>query len=226
VGHPDDHTSWGVLVGEMLIRRTALARIAPELYPETLPGRRAKGSDLAAARARLGFDLDPQHEAVLREGDGRADAFAHGDVLATSDLGAGPRWERAGALLADYYDDGPAAGFPARHSVYPIHVADDAVFVVDRSGPAIGGGQPVFWLSDELLGQWPNVYEYWLAGLTMLERLAARVAADTEGRDALPVWSVRRRRRAEPGSSQRARTPVPREQGTSRAENAHGTGHR
>ena len=52
------------------------------------------------------------------------------------------------------------------------------MFVVDRSGPVTGGGQPVFWLSDELLGTWPNVYEYWLAGLTMLDRLAVRVAAD------------------------------------------------
>lgn len=29
------------------------------------------------------------------------------------------------------------------------------------------------WLSDELLGEWPNVDEYWLAGLAMLERLTA-----------------------------------------------------
>lgn len=58
-------------------------------------------------------------------------------------------------------------------------MSDDAVFVVDRSGPVTHGGQPVYWLSDELLGQWSNVYEYWLAGLTMLDRLAKRVAADS-----------------------------------------------
>lgn len=171
---------WGVLVGEMLIRRLALARIAPDLFPETLPGTRATDPDVAAARDRLGFDLDPQHEAVLREGDGWVDVFAHGDVLSTADLGAGTRWELAGVLLKSYYEDGPATGFPPREHVYPIHVADDAVFVVDRSGPVTDGGHPVFWLSDELLGAWPNVHEYWLARLTMLQRLAARVAADAD----------------------------------------------
>lgn len=175
--------SWGVLVGEMLARRLSISQSAPAMFPETLPGVRATDADLADARGRLGFDLDPQHEAVLREGNGWADAFAYGDILATSDLGAGPRWKRADALLASYYEDGPAAGFPPREHVYPIHVADNAVFVIDRSGSVTDGGQPVFWLSDELLGEWPNVYEYWLAGLTMLERLAARVAADArEGR--------------------------------------------
>lgn len=162
----------------MLIRRTAVARMAPELYPETLPGARATDSDVAAARDRLRFDLDAQHEALLREGDGWVDAFAHGDVLSTADLGAGPRWERAGVLLASYYEDGPARGFPPRDHIYPIHVSDNAVFVIDRSGPATDGGQPVYWLSVELLGAWPNVSEYWLAGLTMLDQLATRIAAD------------------------------------------------
>lgn len=74
---------WDVLVGEMLIRRLTVARIAPRLYPPTLPGTRATDADVSAARDRLGFDLDPQHEAVLREGDGWVDAFAHGDVLST-----------------------------------------------------------------------------------------------------------------------------------------------
>lgn len=178
MSHPDGQLSWGVLVGEMLIRRTAVARIVPDLFPETLPGTRAKDADLAAARTRLGFDLDPQHEAVLREGDGWVDAFAYGDVLTTAELGAGPRWDHAHILLTSYYEDGPATGFPPHDHVYPIHVSDDAVFVVDRSGPVTDGGRPVYWLSDELLGDWPNVYEYWLAGLTMLDRLAKRVAAD------------------------------------------------
>lgn len=174
---------WGVLIGEMLARRLAISQIAPAAFPETLPSPRATDADLAGARRRLGFHLDPQHESVLREGDGWADAFAYGDILSTSELGSGARWERAGALLATYYADGPARGFPPRTQLYPIHVADNAVFVVDRSGPVTDGGRPVFWLSDELLGAWPNVYEYWLAGLTMLERLAVRVAADAdEGR--------------------------------------------
>ena len=170
--------SWGVLVGEMLIRRLTVARMAPRLYPPTLPGARATDADVRAARDRLGFDLDPEHEAVLREGDGWVDSFAHGDLLSTPDLGAGPRWERANLLLARYYEDGPATGFPPREHVYPIHVAEDAVFVVDRSGPVTDGGQPVYWISDELLGDWPNMYEFWLAGLTLLDRVAARVAAD------------------------------------------------
>lgn len=173
--------SWGVLVGEMLSRRQTIARLAPGMFPETLPGTRATHEDVADARRRLGFDLDPQHAAVLGEANGWADVFAYGELLATDDLGTGPRWERAEALIASYYEDGPATGFPPRDGAYPIHVSDDAVFVVDRSGPVTDGGQPVSWLSDELLGTWPNVYEYWLAGLTMLDRLAVRVAADARG---------------------------------------------
>lgn len=170
--------SWDVLVGEMLIRRLTVARIAPRLYPPTLPGTRATDADVSAARDRLGFDLDPQHEAVLREGNGWVDAFADGDVLSTADLGAGPRWELANTLMTSYYEDGPASGYPPRDQVYPIHVSDDALFVVDRSGPVTDGGRPVYWLAEEVLGAWPNVYEYWLAGLTLLDRLATRVAAD------------------------------------------------
>ena len=176
--------SWGELVGEMLARRLRISQLAPGMFPETLPGIRATDADVSDASRRLGFDMDSQHENVLREANGWPDVFAYGDLLATSELGAGPRWKRAEALLASYYEDGPATGFPPREHIYPIHVADNAVFVIDRSGPVTDGGQPVSWLSDELLGQWPNVYEYWLAGLTMLDRLTARVTSEIhQGRE-------------------------------------------
>lgn len=170
--------SWGELVGEMLARRLTISQLAPGMFPETLPGTRATDADVHEASRQLGFAMDPQHETVLREANGWSDVFAYGDLLATSDLGAGPRWKRADALLTQYYDDSPATGFPPREHIYPIHVADNAVFVIDRAGPVTDGGQPVFWLSDEVLGQWPNVYEYWLAGLTTLARLTARVTSE------------------------------------------------
>lgn len=171
--------SWGVLVGEMLIRRTEISRIAPDLFPETLPGVRATDEDLAAAEERLGFTLDEQHTSLLREGDGWPDVFAYGDILPARELGRGPRWKRATAMIDASYEGGALPGFPPRDTIYPIHVCERAVFVIDRAGPATDGGHPVYWLSDELLGQWPNTYGYWLAGLTLLDRLRARLEDDS-----------------------------------------------
>lgn len=173
-------TPWRALVGEMRARRTALARTAPDLFPETVPGAPATGDRVAAAEQRLGFPLDAQHLAVLREVDGWPDVFAYGDLLAVDELGAGTRWDRGWTAINAFYDDGAPPGFPAREGIYPVHVCERAVFVVDRSGPVTDGGHPVFWLSDELLGAWPNTAAYWSAGLAMLDRLRSRLGRQAD----------------------------------------------
>jgi hypothetical protein len=169
---------WDVLVGEMLARRLTLTQIEPQTFPESLFGVRATDADITAAERRLGHPLDAQHAAILREGDGWPNAFAFGDILSTHELGAGPRWVKAQEMLAVLYQDGPAVGFPARESCYPIHVSDTAVFVVDLAGPVTDGGHPVHWLSSELLGTWENAHGYWLAGLALLESLRVEILAD------------------------------------------------
>jgi hypothetical protein len=152
---------WDVLVGEMLARRLTLTQIEPQTFPESLFGVRATDADIADAESRLGHPLDAQHAAILREGDGWPSAFAFGDILSTHELGTGRRWDRAQQML-----------------VYPIHVADTSVFVIDLAGPATDGGHPVYWLSSELLGDWENAHGYWLAGLELLERLRRQILAD------------------------------------------------
>jgi hypothetical protein len=169
---------WDVLVGEMLARRLTLTQIEPQTFPESLFGVRATDADIADAESRLGHPLDAQHAAILREGDGWPSAFAFGDILSTHELGTGRRWDRAQQMLSVLYEDGPADGFPPRGSVYPIHVADTSVFVIDLAGPATDGGHPVYWLSSELLGDWENAHGYWLAGLELLERLRRQILAD------------------------------------------------
>lgn len=172
-----DKISWGVLVGDMLERRLQIARVAPQMFPPTLPGARATDAEIAAGEARLGFPLDPLHRAILAEGNGWPDAFAFGDILATTELGQGPLWTKAHIILDALYDE-IGQSLPPRDQLYPIHVSDEDVFVIDRSGPLTDGGHPVVWLGDELIDQWPNAYEYWLAGLTMLARLRARLEDD------------------------------------------------
>jgi hypothetical protein len=167
-----------VLVGEMLARRLTLTKIEPETFPESLFGVRATDGDIAAAEQRLGHPLDAQHAAILREGDGWPSAFAFGDILSTAELGAGRRWEWAQQMLAAIYEDGPADGFPPRGSLYPIHVAETTVFAIDLAGPVTEGGHPVYWLSSELLGDWENAHGYWLAGLTLLEKLRVQILAN------------------------------------------------
>lgn len=174
--------SWEALAGEMLRRRIILEQTAPAIYPLQPFGYRASEADLASATTRLGHPLDTQHAELLKRVNGWPDIFANADLLGTGDLGQGERWARASQVLAACYEEGPATGFPPRGSIYPIHLAEDSVFVIDMSGPVTEGGHPVHWLSGELLGTWENVYEFWLAGFTLLERTTsyaiARVRAE------------------------------------------------
>lgn len=173
------HRRWDVLVGEMIIRRTALAEAsAGRVFGPSTPGPRATKSDIAGAEARLGHQLDAHHAALLREGNGYVDVFGFGDLLSTDDLGQGDRWAQAQEFLLNFYEFGPLDGSPLREGLYPFHVGDEDVYVIDMGGARTDGGHPVLRLADQLVDQWPNAYEYWLAGLTTVDRFTARMAAE------------------------------------------------
>jgi hypothetical protein len=165
------------MVGEMLRRRMILEQVSlPGEYPLQKFGLRATDADIAAAEAQLDHPLDAQHSAILREFNGWGDAFAHADLLSTDELGQGPLWQQALTMLRGYYEDGPAIDFPPREAIYPFHVGENHLFVIDMAGPITDGGHPVHWLDGELLDTWPNAYHFWLAGFALLDRTIQRAA--------------------------------------------------
>lgn len=90
-----ERSTWPVLVGEMLLHRIRLNELRPRLYPPSIPGERATVEQIESAERRLGHTLDGQHRAVLLESDGWENGFAFGDLLSTSQLGVGQRWQQA-----------------------------------------------------------------------------------------------------------------------------------
>lgn len=160
---------WGILLGEMIEMREAAGRVAPRVRPMPLPGVGASAQEIADAESRLGFALDAQHAALLREGNGWPDVFGMGDLLSTADLGSGPLWSTANETLDIFYEDGPFETFPPRGEVYPIHASNQDVFVIWRGGPVVEHGHPVYWLGGEVVDQWPNVFEFCLATVRLNE---------------------------------------------------------
>lgn len=170
-----ENVPWPVLVGEMLIRRIRLNELKPRVYPPSVPGERATDEQIEAARRRLGHPLDDLHRAVLLEGDGWENGFGYGDLLSTDQLGHGHRWQQAMTHLDDLYENLDPTQLPPRDGLYPVHVGDEEIVVVDLAGPVTDGGHPVHWLGhDELIQSWPNLYEYWLSALTYLQRTVDR----------------------------------------------------
>lgn len=199
-----DRRRWGIAIGQMLQARIAAGEVAPRVRPMPAPGPHASDEDIARAEHRLGFELDPQHAALLREIDGWDDVFGNGDLLATADLGAGPRWSAAQQLLDVMYEDGPFESFPPRDAVYPFHASELDVFVIWRGGPATDQGCPVYWLHGEVVDTWSNVFGYCLAAITLnqisidevrdpaAERTARRPAARIQdGRVVRGTWDGR-----------------------------------
>ena len=164
-----EDVSWEAWAGWMLQRRGRLAAISPNVNPLLPFGHRPTEADLTEAEARLGHALDAQHVELLRRVNGWPNLFASGDLLGTGDLGQGARWAYAQQMITAFYEEGPAIGFPPRDAVYPIHLGESDLFVIDMAGPVTDGGHPVHWLDGSVVDTWPNVREYWRAGLRMLD---------------------------------------------------------
>lgn len=164
-----EDVSWEAWAGWMLQRRARLAAISPAVNPLLPWGHRPTEADIAEAEARVGHSLDAQHIELLRRVNGWPNIFVGGDLLGTGDLGAGGRWCSAQRMLAAFYEEGPAIGFPPRAAVYPIHLGESDLFVIDMAGPVTDGGHPVHWLDGSVVDTWPNVREYWRAGLRLVE---------------------------------------------------------
>ncbi|MFC8043991.1 hypothetical protein [Nocardia sp. NPDC057353] len=94
--------------------------------PDTPPRPGATESELAAAERRLGRPLHPGHRALLATADGW-DGYADGAaLLGTAELGAGPRHDRAAAVLAEYFAES-AGRFPAALGIDPDPAAHTPV---------------------------------------------------------------------------------------------------
>lgn len=188
---------WGVYLGLMLEKRLQLENVAPAVYPATYADK-ASPESIAAAEGRLGFELDAQHKQILLELDGWPDGFAEGDLLSVTQLGQGEKWDKSLGLIG--VACGPPAldgDLPPKESLYPIHFGDvhvPTVFAIDRSGPVSFDGHPVIWFDDhEVLGWWPNCFEFWLGCYTMLSRLCDQlVAKRLEGTLPSYYWQLER----------------------------------
>ncbi len=163
-----DRKRWGITIGQMLEARIAAGQAATYPRPMPAPGSHASDEAITAAQDRLGFALDAQHAALLREIDGWPELlFGVGDLLPTADLGQGPRWKAANELLDIMYQDGPTDQFPPREEVYPLHAGDLDVIVIWRTGPLTDDGHPVYWLAGDVVDQWPNVFGYCLGTIAL-----------------------------------------------------------
>lgn len=162
---------WEASVGDLARVSVQRTQLNPRLYPLTAPHVRATDEQVTDAETRLGTALDEQHRALLRTGNGWPDVFSFSDLLSTDELGQGPLWERANERLDVLYEDGDVSGWPPRDELMPFVVSphDSDVFVIWTHGPTTEGGHPVLWIANELVDQWPNVYE-WLLGMTELAR--------------------------------------------------------
>lgn len=176
----------GVLVGEVLRQRILLSEVVPGLYPLEIPGVHATDEQILEAEQRLGHRLDAQHAAVLRRGNGWPEAMTDGDLLATWDLGQGPRWQRAQEILDVHYEENAdlraenaELALPPRDSFYPFVLFDrddKCVFVLDRVVVADPeDGAPVYLIGEGVVMEsWPSFYDFWVSETALLRMAVER----------------------------------------------------
>lgn len=173
---PDERT-WRILLGEIGQVRLRLTQVAPDMFPLSAPHLGAAPERLVEAETRLGKPLDPQHRALLAVANGWPDLVLSGSFLSTEDLGQGPAWQGANERLDILYEDGETSALPPREELLPIyinHYGPD-IFVLWTEGPATDGGRPVLWIANELVDQWPDVHQWWLALIAIANRTLDRV---------------------------------------------------
>lgn len=171
--HQDGTIWWEATVGELARENIERSLVLSEIYPLTAPHVRATPEQIAEAEGRMGIRFDDQYRALLSTINGW-DGIVFTDVLlSTDELGQGPLWERAQESLGYLYDEGPIPGLPPRDELLPVLVSPTRADIM-----AIW---PVVWIADELIDEWPTVYE-WVLALTALLKgsvdfLVARQAA-------------------------------------------------
>lgn len=173
-----DDPRWSARLGDLRIITTRLTQLAPGVFPLTAPHLGASDAAIVEAEARLGAPLDAEQAALLRTADGWPDAFLDGTVLGTADLGRGPLWQRAEALLDVAYAGGPSPTWPDRSDLTPIFVSpfQRDVMVIWRGGPVTSGSHPVLWFANDLVDRWPTVHDWWLAAVATAQRTLDDVA--------------------------------------------------
>ena len=159
--HDDDR--WIVAIGDLIKTRISLSE-ASDIYPMTYPYLKAGSSDIERAEEILGFDLDPQHRTLLSFFNGWTDIGIDCDFLSTGDLGIGPLWARSQETLTLLYEEA-GEPLPSRGGLYPFCVSpyQNDVFVIDRMSPLSFQGHKVIWLANEVIQEWPNMYQWLLS---------------------------------------------------------------
>ncbi len=170
---------WAELIGYSATLRSRLAEVDPQLSPMTMPRLAASEEQLAKAEQRLGTQLDAQHRALLRHGNGWPLFFTYTDLLSTDELGAGPLWDKAQELLDLFFSEAPTpADFPARETLLPVAAGEDVtdVFALWTTGPQTRHGRPILWLAGEEVDRWPNMREWLLSINQYLNNDLAKLA--------------------------------------------------
>ncbi|MFJ4651046.1 SMI1/KNR4 family protein [Nocardia sp. NPDC088792] len=171
MGDPIGEDAWRQLLDSLLQQHRRRAGADPEKDPLIPPKAGATEQQLRAAERRLGFRLDPQYREFLSIADGW-DGYNFGeDLLGTSDLGSGPRWDEAVESLHWFVDDiGPDA---ARSLRIPDDYADSYLPIADRLCLALkdtsqGAAGSIFSLYIDWGGIWPDLSSYLKAELRQM----------------------------------------------------------
>jgi len=157
---------WPDLIAQMGTLRRQVHEVN-DIFPATLPHLAATEDQLAAAEARLGHPLDPQHREFLSYGNGWPDFYLGSSLLGTDELGHGPTWDDINRTLDAFYAALPQpAPVPPRDQIYPISHAEDSssIFAIWIHGPRTDGGHPVLWLPwEEGTEPYENFFEFFRA---------------------------------------------------------------
>lgn len=157
-----DIPPWPDLIAEMGLLRRNVAESG--VFDATVPHLAATEDQLRAAERRLGHPLDPQHRALLGNGNGWPEFYLDSALLSTDELGHGERWGDINENLDAFYEalPGPTEFVPPREEIYPIthDYSSASVFAVWLAGPITDGGYPVLWLPWQDSEPMDNVFEF------------------------------------------------------------------
>ncbi|WP_083014796.1 SMI1/KNR4 family protein [Mycobacteroides saopaulense] len=159
--------AWRELLDSMIENKRRHALVDDGLYPMTYPNPGANEEELSAAEVRLGRPLDPQYREFLGLANGWQRYHFGTNLLGTSDIGIGDRWDETVRTIAQWFDETDIAedlGIVNDSTQFaPIADTDNgyAGCLYLYSGQA-DEAQPgsVFPLDIDSRTMWPDLYSY------------------------------------------------------------------
>jgi len=178
VRHKDGTIWWEATIGELARENIERSLVLPDDYPLTAPHLRATPEQIAEAERRLGITFDDQYRALLGTINGWDGVIYNDVLLSTDELGQGPLWELAQETFGYLYEEGPLPGLPPRDELLPVLVSPtrSSIMAIWTGGPVTDGSHPVVWIANELIDQWPTVYEWVLALTVLLKESTVKIA--------------------------------------------------